>query len=292
MLRPVSVPFRGSEAVAAGTLTKAMLRGPRFVRLFPDVYLAATARPTPLLRALAAFLLVEPAGGVLAGYSAAELLRRSCGPWAAPAEVLAPVHVRPRPGLLVRRGTPAPSEVWQVERYRCTSPLRTAFDLARRLDLAEAVVSVDALARKRPNEPAPFVPADLLGMRRRARGTAGLGRVVALADPRAESPMETRMRLVLVLAGLPRPEVQHRVRTRDGREVRFDLAYPDALLAIEYDSDETHDDRLDRERDVRTAELGWHTLRLQARDITRTPERTAAVVRGLLGKGDTRAVRS
>ncbi len=69
-------------------------------------------------------------------------------------------------------------------------------------------------------------------------------------------------------------------RLSDG-EFRFDLAYPDARLAIEYDGDE-HDDTLDRARDLRTAALGWHTLRLLSGDLTTTPHRTVAVVRTLL----------
>ena len=277
------VPFRGSEAVAAGRLTKAMLRGPRFRRLFPDVYVAAEAEDSAVLRARAGFLLVERCGGVAAGWAAAELLGRSCGPRNAPAEVLVPGHVRAHAGLVVHRGTTGPGEVWRDGGWAATSPLRTAWDLARRLDLVEAVVAVDALARRKRRQPAPFVPGDLLRLREArpgARGSARLDRVVALADARAESPMETRMRLLLVLAGLPAPAVQHEIRTRDGRRVRFDLAYPEALLAIEYDGDE-HDDTLDRQRDARTAQLGWHTLRLLGADVLRTQQATVRLVAGL-----------
>jgi hypothetical protein len=93
--------------------------------------------------------------------------------------------------------------------------------------------------------------------------------------------METRMRLLLVDAGLPPPVPQYELVV-DGRVVaRFDLAYPDARLAIEYDG-AGHDDRLDRRRDIRTGALGWQTVRLVSADILQTPEETAALVRAVL----------
>lgn len=279
--RAPRLPFRGSEAVAAGRVTKAALRGCRFRRLFPDVYVEADAQLTPTLRAQAAFLLVERSGGVVAGWSAAELLGRSCGAVDVPAEVLVPRSIRVHDGLLVRRGTVGPEERWQIGgRWDVTSPLRTAWDLARRLDLDDAVVAVDALARPFSNPGLPrFAPEDLLRLRARrprARGVARLDEIVRLADPRAESPMETRLRLLLVRSDLPDPVVQH-VIVVDGREVRFDFAYPQIQLAIEYDGME-HDDRLDRDRDVRVAQLGWHTLRFVARDVLRHPARTLAAI--------------
>ena len=82
-------PFRGSAAVAAGLVTRDRLYGPHFQRLFPDVYAPAAAEPNLLLRSRAAAVHVG-GRGVLVGYSAAELLGRSCGPVDAPAEVTVP----------------------------------------------------------------------------------------------------------------------------------------------------------------------------------------------------------
>lgn len=297
-------PFPGSLAVARGFVTKGELRGPFYIRLFPDVYIHRSVVVTPAVRARAAGIVVARTGGAVAGWSAAELLGASCGPWNAPAEVVSPGHLRARPGLITRQS--GVHDTGYASGVRVTSPLRTAWDLARRLDLVEAVVAVDALAACGPKRPefvpwpaGPPLPDDLRARSRRAvrspgfdpaellrwradhpgaRGASRLDRVVDLADPRAESPPETRLRLLLVLAGLPAPHVQYRV---GHGEFRFDLAYPDARLAIEYDGDE-HDDTLDRARDLRTAALGWHTLRLVSRDLTATPARTVAVVRTLL----------
>ncbi|WP_226358964.1 hypothetical protein [Pseudonocardia sp. ICBG601] len=77
-------PFRGSEAVARGTVTPGRLRGPRFVRLFPDVYVSAVVPVTPLLRARAASIRRAP--------------RRARRP------------ERDRPVFVAVRGTPAPEQ--------------------------------------------------------------------------------------------------------------------------------------------------------------------------------------
>ena len=119
-----------------------------------------------------------------------------------------------------------------------------------------------------------FAPAELLARRAAepgARGARRLAEVVALADPRAESPPETRLRVALIRAGLPRPEVRFPVLDEYGFELaRADLAYPSAKLAIEYDGS-THFEpsraRRDRERDGELAGIGWQTLRVVADDV-------------------------
>ena len=136
------VAFRGSRAVAAGLVTWGRLRGPGFLRLFPDVYLRAGDKPPDLkLRSLAAYRLVEDRG-VLSGYSAAVLLGADCAPTPdVPAEVTVPGGgQREHPGLVVHRDGLEPGETTLVGDVRCTSPLRTAYDLARLDDPVEAVV--------------------------------------------------------------------------------------------------------------------------------------------------------
>src|SRR5689334_20526759 len=57
-------------------------------------------------------------------------------------------------------------------------------------------------------------------------GTARLRRAIELAEPATESEMETRLRLLLVLAGLPRPQAQVRLHDDAGRFIaRPDLYY-------------------------------------------------------------------
>jgi hypothetical protein len=292
----LGAPFRGTEALAAGLLTRARLYGPRYRRVYPDVYLPADRELDLATRSRAAYLLVRDRGGVLAGYAAAAVLGVDCAPDDAPAEVLLATNSRPHPGLLIHRGTATGADLTVVGDLRVTSPLRTAWDLARRLPLVEAVVVVDALAGGvrgggsgvAGGDPAAgtgavtgggavaggFAPAELLARRAAepgARGSRRLVEAVALADPRAESPPETRLRVALIRAGLPRPEVQFPVLDEYGFELaRADLAYPAAKLAIEYDGS-THFEpsraRRDRERDGELAGIGWQTLRVVADDV-------------------------
>jgi very-short-patch-repair endonuclease len=270
----LSQPFRGSHAIAAGLLTPAMLRGSRFRRLFPDIYVPVDAIVDLKLLSRAAYLLVE-GRGALGGYSAAELLGASCGPVGAPAEVVLPHRMRSRPGLRVRQDELASDELAEVTGLVVTTPQRTAYDLGRRGPLVEAVVAVDVLANVHA-----FDPDEVLVLARRhlgGRGSARLPRVVALADRRSGSPMETRIRLALRLGGLPLPDLQHPVGP-----YALDLAYPTVRIAVEYNGrDHLDPDRAlrDLEREAYLTAAGWSVLRFGAYLVLRRPDWVAARVR-------------
>jgi hypothetical protein len=199
------VAFRGSGAIAAGLVTPDRLRGPRFWRPFPDVFAQVRDQPPDLrLRSLAAYRLVQPRG-VLAGYSAAAVLDADCAPHPdAPAEVTVPGRdQRSHPGLVVHRDRLHPGEMTYIGDIGCTIPLRTAFDLARQPDQTEAVVAVDRLANRHR-----FAPDLLLNFSARYRGRRGVAQVpgvLAMATPYSGSPMESRLRLLIIEAGLPGP---------------------------------------------------------------------------------------
>lgn len=269
-------PFRGTLAVARGLVTPGQLRGPRFHRLLPDVHVRAGRAVALALRSRAAALFVA-GRGVLGGFSAAELLGASCGPADAPAEVVLLDGHRQRPldGLLVRRDRLHPHEVTVIGGTPVTTPRRTAFDLARRLPVVEAVVAVDALAFA-----CGLAPADLLAVAREHRGARGTGRlaeIVGLANPLAESPMETRVRLALVFGGLPAPVLQHPVGPYD-----LDMAYPAWRVAIEYDG-RAHltPARATRglERQAHLTAAGWTVLRFRAGTVLHSPATIPATVR-------------
>jgi very-short-patch-repair endonuclease len=120
-----------------------------------------------------------------------------------------------------------------------------------------------------------------------AKGIARLRRVVDLAEPRAESAMETRLRMLLVLARLPRPEVQVSIHDEHGGFLgRPDLLYRIQRLAIEYDGG-NHRDRLadDNRRQNRLVGAGYRLLRFTAVDVYRTPESVVNQVRHALAIG-------
>jgi very-short-patch-repair endonuclease len=104
--------------------------------------------------------------------------------------------------------------------------------------------------------------------------------VLRLADAKAESPMETRIRIALHEHGLPAPHVQFEVEA-GGRIRRLDLAYPSVELAIEYDGrdhreqEQAHNDLL---REAALVRLGWTILRFDAYTVYWHPARIAHAV--------------
>lgn len=270
--------------MAAGLVTRGQLRGARFRRLFPDIYLSRDIPPTLAVRSRGAQLLV--AGyGALAGYSAAELLGARIAPRDADAEVVVPGgEFRECRGLRVHREQLADDEVQTVGELVVTSSIRTAYDLARWSTQIEGVVAADALARI-----GQFRSSALLGMSARYPGARWRSRVPLVAelmDPRAESAMETRCRVSLVLRGLPRPELQFQVRDELGNHVAWlDMAYPDVQAGVEFDG-EHHQEaptfRADLARHNRLTALGWTVLRATAADVLRNPDAFAAQVRAIL----------
>ena len=97
--------FRGSDAVAAGLLTKDGLRSSAWRRLYRGVYADAALEPGFPLRVAGAALLL-PAAAAFSGRTAAHLLgARTLVDPGTPVEVTVPPHVRfgPVAGLRVRR---------------------------------------------------------------------------------------------------------------------------------------------------------------------------------------------
>jgi hypothetical protein len=266
--------FLGTEAIARGAVTPASLRGSRFQRLLPNVYAPSSLVPDLALRSRAAYLWAS-GRGVLTGYSAAELWSARCAPVDAPVELtIAGEHVRAPAGVLMGQFALAGDERLRRFGVELATPLRTAYDLARKGTLVDAVVAVDALTGR-----FGFTPSELVEFAQRypcARGTRRLPEVASLVEPGAESAMETRLRLVMVLAGLPRPVVQYPVVDERARVVAtVDLAYPEELVAIEYEGADHFTDlrvRRDGGRYTRLAALGWRVYRYFAGDVYGRPE--------------------
>lgn len=83
------------------------------------------------------------------------------------------------------------------------------------------------------------------------RGVIQLRALVPLGDPRSESVGESALRLHWHEAGLPRPELQHWVYSDEGLAIyRLDLALPELRYGAEYDGEQFHSSRDDREHDA------------------------------------------
>ena len=100
----------------------------------------------------------------------------------------------------------------------------------------------------------------------------------------AESVMESRLRLLLILAGLRPPRTQGSLRDEYGLFLaRPDLYYPDARLAIEYDG-ASHRESLaaDNRRQNRLIDAGYRLLRFTAGDVLDAPAAVVSMVRRAL----------
>lgn len=260
--RPVPVvgPFLGSSAVARGDVTEAQLRGRGVLRLFRDVYQCADEPRTHAGRCVGAALFL-PSDAVLTGRSAATLAGVPLAGPADPVELVVPLETRifRRAGLRIRRSDTGVAESERWGAIRIATAARMALDLLLDRPVGDAVADLDAVLR------AGVVSRDELRrlLAGHDRGITGARRAEALADPRAESRPESRLRVVLQLAGLD-PVPQYRIDDADGYFARPDLAFPEQKVAVEYDGAWREGDRWalarDRARLNRLRAAGWRVV--------------------------------
>jgi Protein of unknown function (DUF559) len=273
-------PITIGDAERAG-FSRFQLRSGNWRRLGRGTYVWAGLEADPLgpLSALHARL---PSGCVFSGLTAARL--HGIVDDASAIELTIPrgSSVHARAGLRLRAAALDPCDVSAYGPLPVTTPLRTCFDLARSLPLVEAVAALDrALYRG-----CVALPGfqDYVAGSRGFPGIAQARRVVELVEPGVESPMESRLRMILVLGGLPRPQVQVELHDARGRFLaRPDLLYPRARLAIEYDG-ENHRDRLvaDNRRQNKLQRAGYTLLRYTASDVYGRPSAILEEVRAQL----------
>jgi very-short-patch-repair endonuclease len=233
---------------------------------------------------LAAARLVIPPAGVLCQLTAAWIYRADVR-----REDDLDVHVgfpegrriRSQPGLVVSQETLKPADILTLDGVSVTSPVRTAYDCLRLLRGRERLVVADALTHLEVTTVEEL--RRYFATQRRMRNLRIAERLLDDIEPKSESPMETRLRLVLVDGGLPRPQAQHEVADASGVvRWRLDLAYPEVKVAVEFDGAwhfrQRRDD--DRRRAALRA-LGWEVLVFSADDL-QTPERVVAQVAGAL----------
>ncbi len=275
-------PFTLEEALRAG-LTRNQLRSGCWRRLGPALYAWTGLPPGPglLVQALARRL---PEAAMFSDRTAAWLHGIEMLP--EPVELTLPRQsgISGRVGVSIRRATVDPEDVVMIQGVRTTSVARTLCDLAVRLPVTEAVTAADSALRLRLTTTAEL--EKWTAGRAGKKGVRRMRAVLAHVDPDSESPMETRLRMLLVLAGLPRPLVQVDLEDAAGRFVaRADLYYPARRLAIEYDGG-THRESLleDNRRQNRLLGAGYRLLRFASGDVLRAPESVVSEVRSALNR--------
>ncbi|HEY6875035.1 MAG TPA: DUF559 domain-containing protein [Candidatus Dormibacteraeota bacterium] len=224
-----------------------------------------------------------PRAAVFSGLTAAWLHGLDVEP-CAPVEVTLPLDggVSGRAGLRVRRTVLSAEDVTTARGLPATTVERTLAGLCAQLSLTEAVVLADAATHLELTTCEAL--AELAHSSAYRWGLSRFRRVVELVEPLAESPMETRLRMVMIRSGLPRPIAQHTVVDGSGRFLaRLDLFYPEAMLGIEYDG-VTHNNSLaeDDRRQNGLVEAGIRLLRFTSADVYGRPDSLVAEVRGML----------
>jgi hypothetical protein len=256
--------FRGGQAVRAGVLTDYQLRK-RYHAVYRDVYVADDATLTAADRARAAWLWAG-GSGVLTGISAAAVLGTKWLDDDRPAELVRANRHSP-PGIVVRSYDLAPEELCRRRGMIVTTPPGTAFDVGRTLPVRQAIPILDALVRATRTKTEDVIA--LAATKQGVRGVRQLRTAIALVDGGAESPQESRLRLILVCAGLPRPETQIEFYDDFGEAfIRVDMGWRQWQVAVEYDGVQHWTDPKRRAWDIERIAIleamGWTVVRVSA----------------------------
>lgn len=280
-------PFVGTEARAAGLVTDHGLRT-GYVAVHGNVYVPRGVELDATDKAVAAWLWSRRQG-VLAGLSAGALHNMR---WI-DADLPAELNRRSRDkvsGIILHSDVLAVDEICRRRGMPTTTAARTAFDIGRIRDVPTAVIRLDALRN------ATGVSVDqinsVIARYPGARNIRRLREAVALSDGGAESPQETRTRLLFIKNRLPRPSTQIEVYHDYSFVARLDMGWPAHKVAVEFDGAQHWTDASQRSRDIdRIAELealGWLVIRVSGEMLRDRPHvvlrrvRQALAQRGLI----------
>ena len=192
-------PFTRPQALRQG-LTDGELGGPKVQRIFQGVYVRADVPVDVETRTRAALLIAPDAGSYASHHTAAQLLG-SWPPDTCETHISVPDgHRSIRKGIASHRADPA----FLTVRHRgilISEPTAVFLQLAAsRLDLVDLVAVGDGLVRRRRTTPEALIAA---AAAYQGKGARLARRAAAYVRPGVDSPKETRLRMLLVLAGLP-----------------------------------------------------------------------------------------
>lgn len=275
-----NVPFSRAAALEAG-IKLSSLRGPAYRRLFAGVFVSADTAHSPVQRVHAA--LVPFDGHAFASHASAARLYRVPIP-TIPEEhvtVVARRHRRSRAGIVCHLASQA--QTIEVHGVNVSVPAQLFVELASLLSLVDLVVAGDHLVHHQGVTPEELVTYAETSKLPHAKAAAVAARYVRRP---VKSPMETRLRMLLVLGGLPEPEVNVLVGSDNGTKREHDLVYRMALVAVEYDGRQHAEDAIQWRSDIQRREDsdddGWRVLVVLADGIYVNPEATLQKVQRVL----------
>ncbi len=180
-------------------------------------------------------------------------------------------------------------DVTVVEGIPTTTVARTLFDLGACHRVGMVELAMDR-ALSRGSVTLAELQATMRRLGRRGRpGGSTLRQLLDARDPGrrpTESVMETKLLQGLRACGLPEPVPQHEVWQGSAFIGRVDLAYPEARIAIEYDSDEFHTGRgatrRDRARRHDLIAAGWLPVDVGPQDLRRDAAAAGAAIAAAL----------
>lgn len=188
--------------------------------------------------------------------------------------VLNPPHhqLRNADGLVVHRRDGAPMA--EVRGRPATTAAWTAIEVARSLRRPRSLATLDAALRSGTCDRLELARA--LTKQAGRRGVVVVRELLPLADPRAESPMESEARLVIIDGGLPAPVLQYELIDGRGQLRRLDFAWPDYRVAAEYDGMDWHSGAdamlADRNRTSALMDIRWTVVPIVFEDVRRRPD--------------------
>lgn len=186
-----------------------------------------------------------------------------------------------RPGILLHAAALPAEHVTRSRGVPVTSVARTVVDLARTMPFAEGVAAADSALRGRRTTPGEL--AAVLAECARWPGVQRARRVVAFADPLAESVLESISRALFHEHGLPPPELQVVVGDEDEIVGRVDFLWrryrtiAEADGALKYTEPARALAQLNR--DARLREAGFEVVHFTWPEITKVPAQVVSAVR-------------
>lgn len=185
--------------------------------------------------------------------------------------VAAPASSPHARGVVGHRLAVAERDIIERGGLRLTSAARTWCDLAAVLDLDDLVAAGDYLIHHDAPLTSRAEMQKALDRMPRARGVRRAREALPLLDNRPESPQESKLRLIILRAGLPEPVINHElVDTETGKHVRPDFRFRKYKLILEYQGDYHRTKkqwRKDMTRRSRLEAQGWYVMELNVDDL-------------------------